>query len=75
MPKLEWATVPFRPSLYWAINDEIELKRQAIALYGTQLREPPHIRSLDNMEALARLRGSEVGEHYAEAFHVLRWLA
>ena len=75
MPKLEWATVPFRPSLYWAINDEFALKKEAISLYGTQLRQAPHIRSLENIEALARLRGSEVGENYAEAFCVLRWLA
>lgn len=75
MPKLEWAVVPFRPNLYWAISDELALKLQAIELYGTQLREPPHIRSLQNIEAHARLRGSEVGEDYAEAFQVLRWLA
>ena len=74
MPKLEWATTPFRPSLYWAINDEIALKKEAIRLYGTQLRKAPHIRSLENMEALARLRGSEIGEQYAEAFQVLRWV-
>lgn len=75
MPKLEWATAPFRPDLYWSINDEIALKKEAIALYETQLRQPPHIRSIQNIEALARLRGSEVGECYAEAFQVLRWLA
>jgi len=74
MPKLEWATVAFRPNLYCAINDELALKKQAIRLYHTQLRQAPHIRSLENIEALARLRGSEIGEHYAEAFHVLRWL-
>jgi len=51
------------------------LKKEAISLYGTQLRQAPHIRSLENIEALARLRGSEVGENYAEAFCVLRWLA
>lgn len=75
MPKLEWATPSFRPNLYWSINDEIALKKEAIELYETQLRQPPHIRSIENIEALARLRGSEVGEHHAEAFQVLRWLA
>ena len=75
MPKLEWATTPFRPCVYWEISDVIAIKKHAIELYGTQLRNPPHIRSLDNIEALARLRGSEVGVSYAEAFHVLRWVA
>ena len=41
-------------------------------LYPTQLREPPHIRSPENVRALAYLRGSEIGVEYAEAFTVLR---
>jgi hypothetical protein len=32
----------------------------------------PHVRSLDNVAGLARIRGSEIGVDYAEAFQALR---
>ncbi len=73
MPKLVWAGA-FQPRVYWDITAEIELKLAAIRAYFTQLREPPHIRSLDNLRALGRLRGAEIGVDYAEAFGVLRWV-
>lgn len=73
MPKLAWSQA-FQPRLYWDIGGEIDLKLNAIRAYTTQLREPPHIRSLDNIRALARLRGSEIGVDYAEGFAVLRWV-
>lgn len=71
-PKLVWASA-FQPRLHWDISNEIELKLEAIRAYTTQLREPPHIRSIENIRALARLRGSEIGVNYAEGFGVLRW--
>lgn len=73
MPKLTWAGA-FQPRLYWDIGREIDVKLDAIRAYATQLREPPHVRSLDNIKALARLRGSEIGVRYAEGFAVLRWV-
>ena len=73
-PKVTWTELPFRPRVYWDIRDELELKLRAIAAYRTQLREPPHVRSLDNVRALAHLRGSEIGTTYAEAYDVLRWV-
>lgn len=73
MPKLSWAGA-FQPRLYWDISNEIELKLDAIRAYSTQLREPPHVRSIENIKALARLRGSEIGVAYAEGFSVLRWM-
>jgi LmbE family N-acetylglucosaminyl deacetylase len=73
MPKLVWAGA-FQPRIYWDISAQVDLKLEAIRLYHTQLREPPHIRSLENIRALARLRGSEIGVNFAEAFGVLRWM-
>jgi LmbE family N-acetylglucosaminyl deacetylase len=73
MPKLVWAAA-FQPQLYWDIESTIDLKIEAIRAYHTQLREPPHIRSLQNIRGLAQLRGSEIGVNYAEAFSVLRWI-
>ena len=50
----------------------IEVKLDGVRLYPTQLREPPHIRSIENVRALAYLRGSEIGVEYGEAYTVLR---
>jgi N-acetylglucosamine malate deacetylase 1 len=73
MPKLIWHSA-FKPRVYWDISDSMELKMQAVRAYHTQLRESPHIRSLNNLRALAHLRGSEIGVDYAEGFDTLRWL-
>jgi LmbE family N-acetylglucosaminyl deacetylase len=73
MPKLVWAGA-FQPRVYWDITGQLEQKLSAVRAYSTQLREPPHVRSLDNLRALARLRGAEIGVDYAEAFGVLRWV-
>jgi LmbE family N-acetylglucosaminyl deacetylase len=74
MPKIIWAQKPFKPDIYVDISAYIDKKRKSISLYTTQLREPPHIRSLDNMHCHARLRGAEAGCECAEAFSVLRWI-
>jgi LmbE family N-acetylglucosaminyl deacetylase len=71
-PKLAWADAPFRPSFYVDISEQIEDKLDALRLYATQLRRPPHVRSAENLRALAYLRGSDIGVEYAEAFSVLR---
>ena len=72
-PKLAWMEAPFKPTLYLDVTSQLERKLQALRAYRTQLREPPHVRSPENLAALARLRGSESGVPFAEAFHILRW--
>jgi LmbE family N-acetylglucosaminyl deacetylase len=72
IPKIIWSDAPFKPAVYVDISETIEDKIDGLALYATQLREPPHIRSPENVRALAYLRGSEIGVEYAEAFTVLR---
>lgn len=74
-PKVTWTEQPFRPMLYWDITAEMDQKLRGISAYKTQLREPPHVRCLENIRALAYQRGSEIGTTYAEAYHVLRWVA
>lgn len=73
MPKLVWANA-FRPNVYLDVTEVIDRKLDSIALYKTQLRAQPHIRSLANVRALAQLRGAEIGVSYAEAFQALRWI-
>jgi LmbE family N-acetylglucosaminyl deacetylase len=72
IPKIIWSDAPFKPAFYVDVSDSIEDKIDGVKLYPTQLREPPHIRSPENVRALAYLRGSEIGVEYAEAFTVLR---
>lgn len=73
-PKLAWTEQPFRPSLFFDIGEELETKLEAIRMYRTVLREPPDVRSPENIRRLAFLRGSEMGVDYAEAYNVLRWI-
>lgn len=72
IPKIIWSDQAFRPQMYLDISEVIDVKLDGVRLYPTQLREPPHIRSVENVRALAYLRGSEIGVEYAEAYTVLR---
>lgn len=47
-------------------------KRAALAAYGAEIPAPPHPRSPEALEALARRRGAEAGLPFAEAFTVIR---
>lgn len=73
MVKINWAAdhLP-RPVAYHDISAHLGTKIEAIKRYATQLRPSPHIRSPESVNALARIRGAEVGVEYAEAFGVLR---
>jgi N-acetylglucosamine malate deacetylase 1 len=73
MSKLNWAAEPLPRSVaYTDITHQLELKLESVRRYPTQLRPSPHIRSLESVQALASLRGKEIGVDYAEAFGVLR---
>lgn len=64
----------FTPDYYVDISDFMSEKRVVNGLYMTEFHEPPHPRSLDALEALARYRGASIGVPYAEAFVTLRRL-
>lgn len=73
MVKINWAAEQLpSPVAYCDISGHLEVKLEAIRRHATQLRPRPHIRSLESVEALARIRGAEIGVEYAEAFGVLR---
>ena len=74
MPKLTWSAEAFQPNLYIDIGADLPAKLAAIEAYASQFRAPPHLRSLANVTALARLRGSECGVDYAEGFRIHRWM-
>lgn len=61
----------FEPNLIVDITEELEGKLEAMKLYDTELGEAPFPRSLENIRALASVRGSGVCR-YAEAFAIVR---
>ena len=78
LSETEWnipnTTNVFMPNVWCDITESFEYKIEAMKCFTTQLRKFPHPRSLEAMEALARLRGSTVGVEYAEAFSLVRFL-
>ena len=76
LSETEWAPPfgddAFLPTVFVDISEHLESKLRALACYRSQLREPPHPRSLSCIEALARLRGSTANVQAAEAFMLVR---
>lgn len=72
----EWSSAsigaPFCPNWFVDISTVIDQKMAALRCYGEELRSFPHARSLEGIEALARLRGSSCGVPAAEAFMLIR---
>ena len=58
--------------MYVDITDEIDKKVRAMEIYDTEIEEVPFPRSLDNIRALAAVRGSCSNSRYAEAFCLIR---
>jgi LmbE family N-acetylglucosaminyl deacetylase len=71
-PQLGWGRRHFSPNVYVDISDFLDLKLAAYRCYKSQVRAEPHHASVENVERLARLRGSEVAVKAAEAFECLR---
>ncbi len=66
------AEPPFDPQVHIDISGDLDAKLAAMRCYASQLRPPPHARSLEAIEALARFRGANVGVAAAEAFVLVR---
>ena len=62
----------FQPNLYINITKFWDKKLNALNAYNSEMRNPPHSRSIEGIENLAKYRGNQVGLHYAEAFEVIR---
>lgn len=73
----EWQTPgisPFTPNVFVEISPYLESKQQALQVYHRELRQSPHIRSLEAIQALGCWRGNSVGMFHAEAFCMVRSL-
>ena len=71
----EWSDINstiFRPNKYNDISNYIDVKLKAIDIYHVEMRPQCHSRSKQNVETLAKLRGSSVGIFAAEAFQIIR---
>ena len=71
-PPGSWAQ--FSPNWFVDISATLTTKLNALSVYGDELRDFPHPRSLRGVEALARWRGATVGVAAAEAFILGRGL-
>jgi N-acetylglucosamine malate deacetylase 1 len=75
MSSTEWAapmSKPFVPDHYVEISYYLSTKNNALKAYELEMREAPHSRSFQHLEALARHRGHSVGVTAAEAFATVR---
>ncbi len=62
----------FLPNVFVEITDFIDKKVNAMACYKSELHDFPHPRSLETIQANAKVWGSKVNVQYAEAFFCLR---
>ncbi len=65
----------FQPTVFLDISLYLEKKLDALRLYETELRPPPHPRNVESIRLLARERGLGVGFAAAECFELVRELA
>ena len=76
LSETEWSPpvghAAFIPTVFVDITQYVSLKLQAMACYRSQLKQEPHPRSLQGIEALARMRGRTVSLSAAEAFMLVR---
>ena len=62
----------FEPNLFIDITNELEEKIEAMKIYDTEIEEVPFPRSLENIRALASVRGGNCTSRYAEAFCIIK---
>ena len=65
-------SAPFTPTLFVDISETVKSKLAAAVAYGGEMPPPPHSRSIESLEALARVRGSQAGAMFAEGFQLIR---
>lgn len=62
----------FVPNTFASVNvNDVYSKLEAIGVYKDVIRKHPHPRSQETIESLARVRGSQCGECFAEAFQLV----
>lgn len=73
MSSTEQGWCKFDPNYFVEVDAQMDLKMHVLrSVYESEMREFPHPRSIQAVEALARLRGSQVGVRAAESFVLVR---
>lgn len=75
LSETEWTPMhekPFVPNHFVDVTDVFHKKEEAMNCFKSQLKQFPHSRSIETLEALAKYRGATVGVERAEAFVVER---
>lgn len=79
LSETEWnvphASNMFIPNYFIDITNTLDNKLKVLSIFKSQVSEFPNPRSLETIEALAKLRGSNVGVKAAEAFAVIRLIS
>ena len=71
----EWNfPLSFSPDIFFDISETIDIKKEAMRCYDSEIREYPHPRSIKGIEISAGYFGMGVGMKYAEAFKTVRVL-
>ncbi len=71
-PADQWGK-EYRPNIFVRVQrDDMKAKEKALRAHRSQFRESPSERSPEALHSLARLRGSQAGVEFAEAFRSLR---
>jgi LmbE family N-acetylglucosaminyl deacetylase len=71
----EWNyPLSFSPNTFFDVTSTIRKKKEAMELYGSELRDFPHPRSIEGIELNAKNWGMKTGIKYAEAFLLVRMI-
>jgi LmbE family N-acetylglucosaminyl deacetylase len=62
----------FQPTSFVNIDEHLETKLEALSVYESELREPPHPRTTETVRKNAEVWGGKAGFAAAEPFTVLR---
>ena len=62
----------FHPVEYVDIGDFIDLKKESLKCYESEICDYPHTRSIEGIINLNRYRGNTIGVSFAEAFEIGR---
>lgn len=71
----EWSfPLSFSPDIFFDVSKTIEIKLNAMREYSSELLDPPHPRSIEEIKINAKYWGMRNGVGYAEAFKLVRSL-
>jgi LmbE family N-acetylglucosaminyl deacetylase len=75
LSETEWAPMhekAFVPNCFVDVSNTFDIKLKAFLFYKSQVKQYPHSRSTEALEALAKYRGATIGVERAEAFVIER---